>query len=81
MFVSLAQETFSFYDLDAVVRALNILADDCEMVIGMETPSGNRINSALALHTSTCALGKRKQKQIHSTHHNFDLFSSNHKAI
>jgi len=38
-------ETFSFYDLDAVVRALNILADDCEMVIGMETPSGNRINS------------------------------------
>ena len=62
MFVSLVEERFSFYDLDAIVRALNILVDDCEMVIGMETTTGNRINSALALPSSTLAFGTNASK-------------------
>ena len=37
------------YDLDAVLRAMNILADDLEMTMNIEKTHGARINSALAL--------------------------------
>ena len=43
----LAQENFSVYDLDSVMRAMNILADDLEMVVNMEKTFGARINSAM----------------------------------
>lgn len=38
-------ENFSVYDLDSVMRAMNILADDLEMVVNMEKTFGARINS------------------------------------
>lgn len=39
---------FSVYDLDAIMRAMNILADDLEMVVSMDRNYSNRINSTLA---------------------------------
>jgi len=48
---------FSIYDLDAVMRAMNLLADDLEMVINMEKTFGTRINS-----------GRRTQRQTTFVH-------------
>lgn len=36
------------YDLDAIMRAMNILADDLEMVVSMDRNYSNRINSTSA---------------------------------
>ena len=43
------KEKFSVYDLDAVLSAMNILADDLEMTMNVENKHGSgRINRALA---------------------------------